>query len=69
MTFGPKDGDDKPESHRAIEENLRKIYEEDMSEAMPDRFARLIENLRNSEVQSSSNALCSDEEEGKNVQS
>jgi len=35
-----------PESHRAIDDTLRKIYRETLDEAVPERFLTLLDRLR-----------------------
>lgn len=35
-----------PESHRAIDDTLRKVYRETLDEAVPERFMTLLDRLR-----------------------
>lgn len=34
-----------------IEENLKRVYEASLTEAVPDRFARLLQKLREKEAE------------------
>lgn len=38
------------EVERQIDENLKRVYEEDKTEAIPDRFLDLLERLRGQET-------------------
>lgn len=43
------DSDRPSESQKAIEENLRKVYQETVEESIPDRFLTLLQRLRDGE--------------------
>ena len=41
---------------RQIDENLKRVYRDTLSEALPDRFETLIERLREQDKEASKNA-------------
>lgn len=52
MLESERDRDRQPQSpiEAAINENLRKVYEETLDEAIPDRFRLLLDELRKKET-------------------
>lgn len=44
-----RDSDNKKEIEKQIDENLRRVYEQDSSDQVPDRFLDLLQKLREQE--------------------
>ncbi|MEL6644840.1 MAG: NepR family anti-sigma factor [Pseudomonadota bacterium] len=49
------DSDGKDKSHKLIEDNLKRVYQQTVDEEMPDRFKDLLARLKDSDAASSKN--------------